>query len=241
MLNELQKKQIDNQIASYEKYSTPRTVKVLIGNGRDFDLTVDPLVASPDIMNSGTQVAKYLFENPQLVQGKIVYDIGTGAGILGIAAGLLGASRVVMTDVEPRCIENTQKNIRLHGLEGICTVFQSDLFKSFSNQQKADLQIFNHPYFADGAVANKPWSNMMLAEPKLFKEYLKSAPRYSHSHCIFLFSWLTLAGNDEDDNDPKKQAPPFGYKLRKKERQSPVSQGVQQGQFEIFEYTYENN
>ena len=47
-----------------------------------------------------------------------VLDVGTGSGILSIAAAKLGARHVTGTDVDQRAIDNARKNIRMNGLKG---------------------------------------------------------------------------------------------------------------------------
>lgn len=49
--------------------------------------------------------------------GDVVLDVGCGSGILGLAALLLGAARVVATDVDPDSIEVTRENATANGLE----------------------------------------------------------------------------------------------------------------------------
>ncbi len=46
-----------------------------------------------------------------------VLDLGTGTGILAIAAALLGADNVLAVDLNPLCVKTADCNIRLNGLE----------------------------------------------------------------------------------------------------------------------------
>jgi len=46
-----------------------------------------------------------------------VLDVGTGTGILGIAAARLGARRVVAVDVDPRAVEAASENARVNGVQ----------------------------------------------------------------------------------------------------------------------------
>ncbi len=48
--------------------------------------------------------------------GKTVFDFGTGTGILALVAKRLGASRVVATDYDPRCVASTLANAARNGL-----------------------------------------------------------------------------------------------------------------------------
>ncbi|MBR4579378.1 MAG: 50S ribosomal protein L11 methyltransferase [Oscillospiraceae bacterium] len=49
--------------------------------------------------------------------GERVLDIGTGSGILGIAALLSGARRVFATDLDEACVEAVQENLQLNGID----------------------------------------------------------------------------------------------------------------------------
>ncbi len=52
-----------------------------------------------------------------LVTGARMLDVGTGSGILAIAAGLLGAQSVLAIDTDPLAVETTGANSRRNGLE----------------------------------------------------------------------------------------------------------------------------
>ena len=50
------------------------------------------------------------------LEGRSVLDYGCGSGILGIAAALLGAARVVAVDIEPQALWATRSNARFNGV-----------------------------------------------------------------------------------------------------------------------------
>ncbi|CAM9270371.1 unnamed protein product, partial [Ectocarpus fasciculatus] len=56
-------------------------------------------------------LAKYLEANPHIVAGKRVLELGSGTGLAGIAAAMLGAKISVLTDLQ-YTMENLQLNIR---------------------------------------------------------------------------------------------------------------------------------
>lgn len=51
--------------------------------------------------------------------GKTVLDMGSGTGVLGILAKMLGAAEVTLIDVDPWSEENCNENARLNGIEGL--------------------------------------------------------------------------------------------------------------------------
>jgi methylase of polypeptide subunit release factors len=172
VLNIDQKKQILDQIGAYEKKFKIGKIEIPLGE-KKFELEIDEFVANPEIMNSGLQVVDYLGKNPGLVKGKVVTDMGTGSGIIGIAAGLLEANKVFMPDIDNRAVKNANKNIQSLGLQKFCETFQSDLFENFYNKEKSDVQIFNHPFFAEKPIEGKDWTQMMLGGTSLIAEYFK--------------------------------------------------------------------
>lgn len=60
-----------------------------------------------------TAVERFVCEHP----GASVLDVGTGTGVLSIAAKLLGAGRVVAIDIDPLAVVRAQKNAELHEVD----------------------------------------------------------------------------------------------------------------------------
>ena len=55
-----------------------------------------------------------------------VLDIGTGTGILGMAAASMGATEVWGVDANPLCVKTAQRNVRLNHLENRMTIEQGN-------------------------------------------------------------------------------------------------------------------
>ncbi len=79
------------------------------------------------------QLEKYMKSND------IVYDIGSGSGILSIAAKLLGAKKVVGVDLDPMCIRVSKENAEINHVE--VEFIEGDLFAGVSG--KANLIVSN--------------------------------------------------------------------------------------------------
>lgn len=78
----------------------------------------------------------------KLVRGGMrVFDVGTGSGVLSIAAARLGASSVTAMDYDRMAVHVAEENIRQNGVDHIVKTGVSDLLQSFDG--KADLIVAN--------------------------------------------------------------------------------------------------
>ncbi|HEY8531568.1 MAG TPA: 50S ribosomal protein L11 methyltransferase [Limnochorda sp.] len=59
-----------------------------------------------------------------LAPGDVVVDVGTGSGILAMAAALLGAGRVVAVDVDPVAVRVARANVELNRLQWAVEVLE---------------------------------------------------------------------------------------------------------------------
>ena len=73
-----------------------------------------------------------LFENRSLGQGVKVLDVGTGSGILAIAALLLGADTGLGIDIDPCALWDARRNAHLNGLGGRLRIYDVPLWKKNS-------------------------------------------------------------------------------------------------------------
>jgi ribosomal protein L11 methyltransferase len=64
----------------------------------------------------------------QDVTGKCVVDYGCGSGILGIAAALKGAERVVCVDHDPQALEATLENAARNGVTGLVQLLAPEAY-----------------------------------------------------------------------------------------------------------------
>ncbi len=78
-------------------------------------LNLDPGLAFGTGMHPTTQLClEWLSANPPL--GQTIMDFGCGSGILGIAAGCVGADQVTGLDIDPQALTATKQNAELNDL-----------------------------------------------------------------------------------------------------------------------------
>lgn len=82
----------------------------------DIPIVVDPGMAFGTGSHPTTQLCLATLED-RVRPGMRVADIGTGSGILGIAAVKLGASYVIGTDVDPLAVQIARVNADVNGVE----------------------------------------------------------------------------------------------------------------------------
>ncbi len=87
----------------------------------ELPIRMDPGMAFGTGTHPSTQLCLVLMES-HLRPGDQVFDVGTGSGILSIAAVRLGAARVVASDTDPIAVRATDENAALNGLEGAIEV-----------------------------------------------------------------------------------------------------------------------
>ena len=73
----------------------------------------------------GQALARYLLDNPAIVAGKTVLDIGSGSGLVGLAAARAGAAQVLAADIDAFAIAAITLNAKANGLA--LTTTQDDL------------------------------------------------------------------------------------------------------------------
>jgi len=64
----------------------------------------------------GQALARYLLDNPECVRGREVLDIGSGSGIVAIAAAKAGAARVVAAEIDHFAAAAIALNAPLNGV-----------------------------------------------------------------------------------------------------------------------------
>lgn len=116
-----------------------RTIEVEL-RGKKVRLVTDAGVFSKSGLDYGSRVLIDALEIPEKAS---VLDVGCGYGPIGIAAGILGATSIVMLDVNERAIELARENAAANGVPQ-AKAMQSDLLEAVS-QERFDVIITNPP------------------------------------------------------------------------------------------------
>ena len=127
----------------------------------DVVIEIDPGMAFGSGLHPSTQLCLEMLEE-SLRPGERVLDVGTGSGILAIAAGKLGAAWVLALDTDPLAVQVAIENVRLNGLEHVIDVRPGTL--------DADASI----------VAGAPSADQPSGFPGLTMTPLRSAEGHRH-------------------------------------------------------------
>lgn len=65
---------------------------------------------------SGIALARWLLDRPERVRERQVLDLGSGSGVVAVAAALAGARRVIACDIDPAARQATRANAELNGV-----------------------------------------------------------------------------------------------------------------------------
>lgn len=63
---------------------------------------------------SAVALSRWLVSNPQVVKGRTVLELGAGCGLTGLVAATLSPSHVILSDFNPKVLENLERNIVLN-------------------------------------------------------------------------------------------------------------------------------
>ncbi len=66
---------------------------------------------------SGRVLAQQILMHPHWVKDKVVMDVGSGSGVVAIAAALMGAKQVIASDIDPISRQAIALNAELNGVE----------------------------------------------------------------------------------------------------------------------------
>jgi release factor glutamine methyltransferase len=111
-----------------------------------FRLTVRPTVFHPRFFISSERFAEFI--DGLDLKGKRVIDVGTGTGILALAAARAGAQNVVAADINPNAALNADENARSNGFGDRVTGLCSNLLAALAPRPLFDVILSSPPKHA---------------------------------------------------------------------------------------------
>ncbi len=92
----------------------------------DVVVTLDPGMAFGTGLHPSTQLCLQALEE-LMRPGMRILDVGTGSGILAIAAARLGAAEVLAVDIEGVAVRTARENVAINGVGGVVRVEQGSV------------------------------------------------------------------------------------------------------------------
>lgn len=93
---------------------------------------------------------------------KLVIDYGCGSGVLGVAALLLGAKRVLAVDIDPQAILATKQNAALNGVSDRLEVFLPDEFAAYQQANNIQADTITANILAKPLIEFAPYFSTLL-------------------------------------------------------------------------------
>jgi release factor glutamine methyltransferase len=122
-----------------------------------FRMVVQPTVFHPRYFLTSEFFASFIGRLD--LTGKTVADVGTGSGILALAAARAGATKVTAIDVNPNAALTAAENARANGFENRVTAMCSNLLSALAPCALFDVIITSPPSFPGEPrdLADRAW------------------------------------------------------------------------------------
>lgn len=156
-----------------------------------------------------------LTESIEKKQVQKALDLGTGSGIQGINAALLGAKKIVSTDISETALDNAKENAKAIGLIDLFEFRKGSLFSCIENKEKFDLIIFNPPYVESKEIKYRDLDGGKKGR-EILDLFLKGFKKHLEKEGSAFFLQSTLNGIKETERILEKQGLKFEEMGRKK-------------------------
>jgi methylase of polypeptide subunit release factors len=140
---------------SYHLILARRCTRITEAGG--FRLVVHPTVFHPRYFLSSEYFAQFIGHLD--LRGKRVVDVGTGSGILALAAARAGAESVIAADINPNAALTAAENARGNGVDDRVSALCSDLLSALAPRPLFDVILSSPPKHAGKPrdLADRGW------------------------------------------------------------------------------------
>ncbi len=152
----------------------------------------------------------FLFaENLRFPKLDKVVDMGTGCGILGIAAAAR-ARKVLATDINPYAVRCARENAKLNGVAHKMSFVQGDLFAPIRVGERFSLILFNAPYLPSEETEEicswleRAWSGGACGR-NVIDSFICGVSGHLESNGMVLMMQSALSGVEDSLNEFRKQ------------------------------------
>lgn len=147
-------RKIIHKLAYHFILKRPRTS---VAHAAGFSLTVRPTVFHPTYFLTSEFFASFI--GGQDWTNKRVADVGTGSGILALAAARAGAANVVAIDINPNAARSARENADANGFGDRVTVVCSNLLAALAPYPRFDVILSSPPSFPGEPLdlADRAW------------------------------------------------------------------------------------
>jgi len=147
-----------------------------------------------------TTTTQLLVQNIGDLRGKVVLDLGCGAGPVAISAALLGAEKVYAVDIMSEACEATRRNSILNGVSDKVQVLQGNLFEPLDGL-RFDVIVDDVSGMAEEVSRISPWYPETIPTggedgtvPTVLM--LQESPRYLKPGGYMLFPVISLSRSE---------------------------------------------
>jgi release factor glutamine methyltransferase len=128
-----------------------------VAHAAGFRLIVRPTVFHPRYFLTSEFLAAFI--DGLDLTGRRALDVGTGTGILALAAARAGAASVIALDINPHAARTAADNAQTNGLDDRVTALCSNLLSAVAPRPLFDIILSNPPYFPGEPrdLADRAW------------------------------------------------------------------------------------
>ncbi|MBN2325036.1 MAG: methyltransferase [Spirochaetes bacterium] len=121
-----------------------------------------------------------------------VLDMGTGSGVLAVAAALR-AETVVAIDIDPAAVRCAALNADINNVTDRIRVLKGDLFSPLGRNDRFDVILFNPPYF-EGRI-KRPFDHALYdPDKRMLRRFFEEAGGHLASSGYIQMVYSSLAG-----------------------------------------------